>query len=58
MLTFPTKAEQCMNAFHAATKTISVATIAKQMDAVVEYDYPFTDYVFDDDTVLRISRKG
>ena len=59
MLTFPTQAEQCEMAFRNAVKTTSVATIARKMGVVeVNKNYPFTDYLFVDDTTLRVSGQG
>lgn len=57
-LTFPTLAEQCAARFYNSSKTISIATIAKQMNAAVSYDYPITSYKFDDDTVLTVRGRG
>lgn len=57
-LTFPTQAEQALEEFNSATKTISLATIAKRMGAVIEKSWEGTVYTFDDDTALIVKGTG
>jgi len=58
MLQFPTMAERCAEEFRAATKTVSIVTIAKRMGATVTKNYPETEYHFDDDTSLIVTGAG
>ncbi len=57
-LTFPTMAEKALRKFRHATKTISVAVIAKRMLADVERQRGRTVYTFDDDTRLVVTGRG
>lgn len=57
-LTFPTQAEQCVMAFLSATKTTSLATIAKKMGAEKRFADGITSYTFDDDTTLKVQGRG
>ena len=43
-LTFPTLAEQCLASFRNSTKTISLATIARDMRAEVRKGWDVTEY--------------
>lgn len=58
MLTFPTQAEQAVEAFNSAIKTISLTTICEKMGADRSFKYPHISYTFDDDTSLTISGRG
>lgn len=57
-LTFPTQAEQVVQQFEAATKTTSLAKLAKQMGAMVEKQWDRTIYTFDDDTSIEVKGRG
>lgn len=61
-LTFPTQAEQCLQAFNSATKTISLSTIAKHMGATREdrngWERSVRVFVFPDDSTLEASGSG
>lgn len=58
-LTFPTQAEQALEEFESATKTVSLAKIAKRRGADKETEWPgLTRYVFDDDTSLEVTGRG
>ena len=62
MLTFPTQAEQCAQAFREATKSISLSTIARRMGAQRADKTGWAPrvrvFVFDDDTTLEASGTG
>ncbi len=59
-LQFPTIAERTLHAFQSATKTTSLATLARKAGAEVErYSFPLvTIYTFDDDTSLVVTGRG
>lgn len=58
-LTFPTIAEQVVAEFHSATKTTSIATLAKKRGADVEKSFDAgTTYRFDDDTSITLKGTG
>ena len=57
-LTFPTMAEKALHEFRHATKTVSVAVIAKRMLADAEKAGGVTVYTFDDDTRLVVTGRG
>lgn len=57
MLTFPTKAEQALEAF-ASRRVPSAATAALRLGGVPEQHWDCLDFVFDDDTTLRIRGRG
>ncbi len=57
-LTFPTQAEQCLAEFRASTKTVSLATIAKRRGADVVQHWDHKEYIFDDDTSLKVTGRG
>lgn len=60
-LQFPTLAEQALDQFRKATKTVALATIAKKMGADVERGGPTGStltYTFDDDTSIVVEGRG
>lgn len=58
-LTFPTMAEQVAEEFRTATRTVSIATLARKRGAEVEKTWDSgTVYTFDDDTTLVVTGRG
>ena len=60
-LTFPTMAEQAVAEFLDATRTVSLATIAKRREADVShrgFAPRVTVYTFDDDTSIEVTGRG
>ena len=55
---FPTLAEKALAEFRNATRTVSLATIAKRYGADVERGWQETIYWFDDDTSLVVRGRG
>ena len=57
-LTFPTMAEQAVAEFRNATRTASLARIARRRGAEVERKWDHTLYTFDDDTSIEVRGRG
>jgi predicted lipoprotein with Yx(FWY)xxD motif len=58
-LQFPTIAEQVLDEFNNAKKTVSLATLAKKRKADKVTDFEGTTvYTFDDDTSLIVKGRG
>ena len=57
-LTFPTQAEQAYEEFRSATRTISLATVARKRGAQTERLWDRTIHWFDDDTSLVVTGRG
>lgn len=57
-LKFPTMAEQVAEEFRSATKTVSLATIAKRYGAEQVHHWNYIEYIFDDDTSIKTRGRG
>lgn len=58
-LQFPTLAERTLTAFRTATKTVSLAKLARKAGAQVTRQWPsIVTYTFDDDTSLVVTGRG
>lgn len=57
-LAFPTMAEQALEEFRSATKTVSLAAIAKRRGADQVHHWDHIEYVFDDDTSIQTRGRG
>jgi hypothetical protein len=58
MLKHPTLAQQAVNQFRNATKTISLAVIAKRLGAEKFQHFTHTEHVFDDGSSLEVRGRG
>lgn len=58
MLKFPTQAETTLAAFHAATKTVALSTLAKRAGAFTDRNFYGLEYVFDDDSRIVVTGRG
>ena len=62
MLTFPTMAQTCYDAWHNTSRTIALATVARLHGASVtksaDFDGTVWTYTFDDDTSLVVRGVG
>lgn len=57
-LTFPTAAERTLAEFHATTKTVALARLAKRAGAFTERGWDKLEYVFPDDTRIVVKGRG
>lgn len=57
-LEFPTMAERALKEFRDATRTVSLATIAKRHGATRVQHWDHVEYVFEDDTTLTVRGRG
>lgn len=55
---FPTMAERAITEWRSATKTTSFNTVAKRYSAFQDHDRTSIEWIFDDDSIVRITGRG